>query len=331
MDRIPSQLPHSWYPVARSKDIKRLEHICIKLFDADWIIFRTQSGAIGMTARFCCHIGTDLSNGKVVGETIECPMHGWRFETGGKCTLIPVQSAIPDQVRLSQLNCEEHYGIIFAFYGGKPLFDFPQMRDLSKDLKHSPPLTVPLAAPHHILALNTFDTQHYEKIHSRRFLAPPLVTSPEKHCLRIEYTAEIIKKRWIDYAMDKLTNTVTSVAIEAWGGSILLLKNADTGIASLVCAVPTSNVSSVLYITALKDKNVRQPCLVSSLDGLLLRVAAVFLKSYLSPDLNVIANIRPHKGVLLDEADDSLRHFFRYWDSLPGISPDAQSTSDDKN
>jgi len=331
MDLILSQFPHSWYPVGLSKDVKRLKHISIKIFDADWIIFRTQSGAIGMTSRFCCHIGTDLSNGKVVGETIECPMHAWRFDTGGRCTLIPVQSSIPDQAQLLQLSCEEHYGIIFAFYGDKPLFDFPQMNDFAKDLKHSPPLAVPLAAPYSITALNTFDTQHYETLHSRRFIAPPLVTNPDKYCLRIEYTAEIIKRRWVDYVMDKLTKSVTSVAIEAWGGSILLLKNVDTGIASLVCTVPTSSGSSVLYITALKERKERQSWLVSIFDGLLLRVAAVLLKSYLSPDLNVLANMRPHKGALLDEADDTLKHFFRYWNSLPGITPDEQMSSEDIN
>ncbi len=312
-----SSLANAWYPVAISRQLRPGRHRSIRLFDTQWLLFRTHSGRVGVTSRYCCHLGTDLANGCVIGEDIECPMHGWRYATDGQCTHVPLADAIPDKARLFSLPVEERYGIIFAFYGERPLFDFPRLDELSDDSDFSMPIVVPLRAPYHVVSLNTFDAQHYEKVHARRFVRPPDITRPGPYRLRIEYTAEIIRRRWIDRIMAKLCGATTSVIIETWGGGTLLLKNKDTRYGSLVGVCPSGENSSELYIVALKEGDPDRSWAKSGVDSLALGIAARLLKNYLAPDLRIIANMRPHRGALVDGVDDALASFFEYWGELP--------------
>ena len=316
-DTLISGLNNAWYPVARSSQLAPGAKLSVQLLDTQWLLFRTRAGRVGITSRYCCHLGTDLCNGRVVDETIECPMHGWRFATDGKCMHIPRSDSIPEQALLYCLPVEERYGVIFAFYGNRPLFEFPQIDELSGDLKFSAPVVVTLQAPYHVASLNTFDTQHYEKVHARRFVAPPEISRPGPYRLRIDYTAEIIQRRWVDKLMAKLSGTTTSVTIETWGVGILLLKNKDTKFGSLVGVCPSGENSCELYIIALKQVEPGRALSGSLGDKLVLNIAAQMLKHYLAPDLKIIANMRPHHGILLDGVDDVLKSYFEYWQELP--------------
>ncbi len=312
-----SSLTNAWYPVARSSLLAPGKHLPVTLYDTQWLLFRTRSGRVGLTSRYCCHLGTDLANGCVIGEDIECPMHGWRFAADGQCTQIPRADSIPQKARLFSLQVEEHYGVIFAFYGDRPLFDFPRLEELPGELNCSKPIVVPLQAPYHVVSLNTFDTQHYEKVHARRFVAPPDISRPGPFRLRIDYTAEIIQRRWVDQIMAKLSGETTSVTIETWGGGVLLLQNQDTRFGSLVGVCPSGEDRCELYIIALKDCAPDRSRTQAVLDFLALGVAGQLLKHYLAPDLNIIPNMRPHRGVLLEGLDDALVSFFEYWQELP--------------
>ncbi len=312
-----SSLNNAWYPVAKSSQLAAGRHLPVRLFDTQWLLFRASSGRIGMTSRYCCHLGTDLANGCVIDDSIECPMHGWRFDTDGNCTHIPVTDSIPERARLFSLPVEERFGVIFVFYGKQPLFDFPQLEELSGELSCSAPIVVPLRAPYHVVSLNTFDAQHYEKVHARRFVGAPRISEPGPYRLRIDYTAEIIQRRWVDRIMAKLAGATTSVIIETWGGGVLLLKNKDTDYGSLVGVCPSGENSCELYIVALKQRLAERPRARPAAEFLTLNVAAQLLKHYLAPDLQIIANMRPHRGSLLDGADDALVRFFDYWQELP--------------
>lgn len=316
-------LPLTWYPIALSKDLKNLKHFSFTLFGEDWIVFRTKKGSLGVTSRFCCHIGTDLSNGKVVNECIECPMHGWQFNTNGICEHIPSQKNIPKTAQIKKLIVEEHFGIVFVFYNQTALFGFEELFGSVENLKYSASKVVPIDAPACIIALNTFDTQHYKNIHSREFVETPEVNQPSRYCLKLSYTAKIIKHRFVDYVIDKLTASETTVSIEAWGGNLLLLRNENTQLSCLVSVKPVSDEKSIVYITAIKESRDKRSFFRNISDKLMLNIAASIFKSYLSPDIRVIANTRPIHGVLLKESDAVLSTFFAYWEKLPKCPPSS--------
>lgn len=54
-------------------------------------MFRGQDGEAYVVDAYCPHLGANLAvGGRVVGNCIECPFHGWQFRgNDGKCVKIP--------------------------------------------------------------------------------------------------------------------------------------------------------------------------------------------------------------------------------------------------
>lgn len=54
-----------------------------------YVVWRAGEGKYGCAPDACTHRGAKLSTGRIVGGCIECPYHGWRFNTQGTCTRVP--------------------------------------------------------------------------------------------------------------------------------------------------------------------------------------------------------------------------------------------------
>jgi len=84
-----------WWPVAKSDDITTLP-VEVSIEGRDWALYRATEGApVAAVEARCPHRLAKLSHGKVVDGDIQCPYHGWRFNSSGACTLIPSNG--PDQ------------------------------------------------------------------------------------------------------------------------------------------------------------------------------------------------------------------------------------------
>ena len=123
---MPNSFPASWYPLCRSSELKPRRVLKREAFGMSLAVFRTQSGKIAAIHSQCIHMGADLSRGKVLGERLQCPLHEWEFGIEGRCEHIPVSYQIPGRAWQVALVCREQYGLVFAFLGGTPSFDFPR-------------------------------------------------------------------------------------------------------------------------------------------------------------------------------------------------------------
>ena len=66
---------------------------------------------------YCPHLGAHLGyGGKVVGGDIECPFHGWRFNTDGRCTSIPYADKVPDIARTGRWEVREVDGGVWVWW-----------------------------------------------------------------------------------------------------------------------------------------------------------------------------------------------------------------------
>jgi len=314
---LSKEFPQSWYPIARSRDLRAGGQGIIKAFHGEWLLFRTASGQPGLTGRYCCHMGADLGRGQVQGEALECPLHGWRFTTSGRCIHIPGLPQPPADIALHSLVCRERYGVIFAFWGGRPAFELPTPPGMDEELVSSAVFTLDMEMEYHTPSLNTFDIQHFERIHNRRFVSKPDITLLGEFCLRIDYEAEILKKRWVDHVMAVVSSANTKVTIDCWGSSMLFLRNEKTGFGGLVTMLPVETGQSRVFIVALKQRRVGASLTGRVFDRIFVGLAAQLMRSFLHSDVRAITHMRPFRGYWIDGLDDGAQRYWDYWQQLP--------------
>jgi phenylpropionate dioxygenase-like ring-hydroxylating dioxygenase large terminal subunit len=82
-------IKESWFIVARSRELGR-KPLATLLFGTPIVLFRDASGRAGALLDRCPHRNVPLSLGRVARDgTLQCPYHGWRFDTEGACTFVP--------------------------------------------------------------------------------------------------------------------------------------------------------------------------------------------------------------------------------------------------
>ena len=132
-------IPFGWYPLAYSAEVASGHVEPLHYFDEHLVLFRTEEGEAHVMEAFCPHLGAHLGHGgKVQGNAIACPFHGWQFNGRGECVAVPYATAIPR--RAAQGPCIYSYPVlernrmIWAWYHPRrvaPLFDLDEIPELS--------------------------------------------------------------------------------------------------------------------------------------------------------------------------------------------------------
>jgi len=71
-----------WHPVLPAKQLRR-RPVAVRLHATNLVLFRTASGQIGALEDRCPHRRMKLSLGRVIGDRLQCPYHGWTFDCHG--------------------------------------------------------------------------------------------------------------------------------------------------------------------------------------------------------------------------------------------------------
>ncbi len=117
-----------WYAALRSDQLGD-QPVRVRMLGQNFVLFRDSGGARCL-ANVCVHRGGSLAGGKVKGDCIECPYHGWQFDGEGRCTRIPSIGAgarIPVRARVDAYPVEERYGLVHVFLGDLPEGERPDI------------------------------------------------------------------------------------------------------------------------------------------------------------------------------------------------------------
>jgi phenylpropionate dioxygenase-like ring-hydroxylating dioxygenase large terminal subunit len=71
-----------WHPILSARHLRR-RPLAVQLNNLKLVLFRTASGQLAALADSCPHRRMRLSLGRVVGEQLQCPYHGWNFDGRG--------------------------------------------------------------------------------------------------------------------------------------------------------------------------------------------------------------------------------------------------------
>ncbi|MCR9103826.1 MAG: Rieske 2Fe-2S domain-containing protein [Gammaproteobacteria bacterium] len=116
----PGNYARGWHIVLFSQElavgqVKRLHY-----FERELVAYRGESGNVGIVDAHCPHLGAHLASGegRVLGDNIACPFHGWTFNAQGQCVDIPYASTIPDKAvnALGSWSVLEINGFIALWY-----------------------------------------------------------------------------------------------------------------------------------------------------------------------------------------------------------------------
>lgn len=116
---IPESFPTGWFRLCFSQDVPRGRPRSFPAFGSSLLVFRgAEDGKVHVLDPYCPHLGADLQDGKVVGDCVECPFHGWRFRgADGKCAHIPYsEAAVPAQAQVEAWAVRESHGMVMVWY-----------------------------------------------------------------------------------------------------------------------------------------------------------------------------------------------------------------------
>jgi phenylpropionate dioxygenase-like ring-hydroxylating dioxygenase large terminal subunit len=108
-----------WYPMARTEEVSDVP-VKVRCMSQDFVVFRGEDGEARCLSNTCSHRGGALAGGKINGNHIQCPYHGWQFDGEGACQRIPSlgpDASIPGRTGVDAYPVQEKHGMIFAFLG----------------------------------------------------------------------------------------------------------------------------------------------------------------------------------------------------------------------
>lgn len=124
MSRYPfPPVPNGWFGVAASADVAVGQVVPIDILDRPLVAYRGDDGAVRVLDAHCPHLGAHLGfGGRVCGDGIVCPFHGWHFDGDGQLVDVPRLDRTPPKVRAGSWEVRERNDRIFVWHhaGGEP-------------------------------------------------------------------------------------------------------------------------------------------------------------------------------------------------------------------
>jgi phenylpropionate dioxygenase-like ring-hydroxylating dioxygenase large terminal subunit len=175
------EFPMGWFSVSRSHELAIGEVQRVQAFDRELALYRTRSGVAVLQDAFCPHLGAHLGvEGRVVGESVRCPFHGWRFGTDGQCVEIPYCDEIPERARIRTWHTQEKNGEVYVWFHPEntpPQWQLPELPELG-DPDWTTPRYTEFLVPAHVqdIAENSCDPVHFQYVHGQPDVPPSEVT-----------------------------------------------------------------------------------------------------------------------------------------------------------
>jgi len=177
---------NTWWVAARGDEVGR-EPMARWILDRNVLLYRRETGEVVAMENRCPHRWAPLSEGKLVGDLIQCPYHGMRFGPDGRCAHIPSQDAI-GATRINVYPVRESAPYVWIWMGDPSRIDeYDAPADLS--WATDPQWTVgggsmEVASNYMLLHDNLMDLTHFAFVHAESlqledWITPPSVASTE--------------------------------------------------------------------------------------------------------------------------------------------------------
>lgn len=167
-------IPNRWYPVLESAALRR-KPVGLTRLGRRLVLWRSAAGEVACAPAACPHRGADLSQGRVVNGELVCPWHGFRFDRGGACSLMPcegVEARVPRVMRFEALRVREGHGLVWLWHGDDRA-ELPPLTFFDDEVGDDLAMTAQASyiLPHHYTRMveANLDIHHTPFVHGRVF------------------------------------------------------------------------------------------------------------------------------------------------------------------
>ncbi len=122
-------IPNQWYAILESDQIRRGRLTGVTRMGEKLVAWRDGAGTAHIMGDRCPHRGAAFSAGKLTGECVQCPFHGFEFDPRGACTLIPANGRAatpPKAMRAQAYETREAHGLVYIWWG-EPRASYPPL------------------------------------------------------------------------------------------------------------------------------------------------------------------------------------------------------------
>lgn len=197
-NRYPMPMPYGWFAVMLGDELAPGQALPLRLFAEDLVVFRTESGEVKILDAYCPHMGAHLGHGihehngkggKVQGDTVVCPFHGWKFNGDGVCEDVPYATNMPPKIQgkqcLKSWNVDEKNGVIWCWYHPEdkaPEYDVLDIPELATgDWGVAEVYRYKINTHSQELAENGSDPAHFRYVHGTAEIPTPLEVNFDGH------------------------------------------------------------------------------------------------------------------------------------------------------
>ncbi|MWA08351.1 Rieske 2Fe-2S domain-containing protein [Streptomyces sp. BA2] len=120
--------PSGWFCAGLSRDWVSGAVRTVLFMGEDIVVYRTRDGRLRATKAFCPHMGAHLGvGGRVDGELLVCPFHGFAFGLDGRCERTPYGT--PPRATLALLHVREAHGLVWLWHhpSRQPQWELPPL------------------------------------------------------------------------------------------------------------------------------------------------------------------------------------------------------------
>jgi phenylpropionate dioxygenase-like ring-hydroxylating dioxygenase large terminal subunit len=113
-------IPNQWYAILESNEIKKGKLVGVTRMGEMLVAWRNSRGELSVMSDKCPHRGAAFSGGKLVGDCIQCPFHGFEYDKYGTCTAVPANGRAtepPKALKVRYYPVVEEHGFVFIWWG----------------------------------------------------------------------------------------------------------------------------------------------------------------------------------------------------------------------
>jgi phenylpropionate dioxygenase-like ring-hydroxylating dioxygenase large terminal subunit len=192
---------NGWFRACYASELAPGEVKPLHLLGRELVAFRDAAGTAHLFDAHCPHLGAHLGvGGKVEGDGIRCPFHGWLWGGDGRCVEIPYAKKIPPKARIRSWGVAERNGIVFFHHdaeGRPPAYEVPAFPEADS------PEWTPLEARHWTVKSrwldmneNCVDRAHFRFVHGTPYV-PEAEVEVQGHVFRVRNTVKMNTPRGV--------------------------------------------------------------------------------------------------------------------------------------